>query len=196
MRLHKVTYNKYKRNAAQYIAALTESEKQQAIEWYADAHKEALNLATIFAGKYPLASIVKVIAVLSPGIQWEVNKRAAFCLLNNHAYNAGMTVAGYGQNVAKAMAILDGAQDLLPSAQKTYAFYKNILTAGQNDGVTIDRHAFKALNNISKGGSVAITKKQYDQLELGYRQLADDYELTPPQMQALVWVGYKKVNNR
>ena len=192
--MHHQTLNKFRRNAEGYINSLTATEYNQAVNWYAEASDYAQTLSLMYPVTYD--DVCKVIAVLSPAISWEQNKIAAKKLLNNYYNGTQHTIAGYGANVKKALAILEGTTDLTNKSMKTYAFFRNILTAGKNDGVTVDRHAYKALHNVQAAGSVAVTKTQYKTLEEGYRLLAKEHKLTPPQMQAVIWVGYKKTVGR
>ena len=187
---------KYRRNASKLLAGLNDREYQQAVDWYSEAHDFAESLAVAYNVK--LDKVAQVIAVLSPAVSWELNKKDANNLIAGFKQHIALDVrvSTYGQNKAKAINVLTGAQVLQPSAMKTFAFYTNILTAGMNDNVTVDRHAYKALHNIKRGGAVAPTKKEYEELEAAYQLLAEENNLTPPQFQAVVWVAYKKMVQR
>lgn len=192
MKLHKATLNKYRRNATIFINSLTTPEKYQACHWYRIARQQAEEIGK--ETDFPIDIVCKVIAVLSVGINWKTNLKDARNLLNG--YNRGIAekivVSTYKANKQKAINIINQTQDLLPSAKKTYAFYRNILNPYEDDTLTIDRHAYKALNGISKGGAVAISLTEYRKLETGYKILAEEYNLHPVSFQAMVWEGYKK----
>jgi hypothetical protein len=197
-KLHGNKLNYYRKQANKLLDCLTEEEYDKAVNWYAEAHEFAKDLA--YQESITLDKICQVIAVLSPGVNWELNKKDAFNLCVAYKLGNGMDsylkVSTYGFNKEKAIRILNGKEKLIDKAMKTYAFYTNILTAGNNSNVTVDRHAYKALNNIKKGGSVTVNKEEYKLLEHAYKQLAVEHNLTPPQLQAVIWVAYKKTHKR
>ena len=190
--IHGNRLNYYRKQARLLLDKLSSEEHDNAKYWYQEAHHEAMKLCR--QHNITLNIAAQVIATLSPAVSWQQNLKDANNLIAG--FNKGIQnlirVSTYKANKRKAIAILYGDKTLEPSAMKTYAFYTNILTAGNNNNVTVDRHAYKALNNIAKGGSIKPTKAEYEELEIAYQILAREYGLTPPQMQAVVWVAYKK----
>lgn len=195
-KMHKTKLKKYRNNANKLIDKLTDDEYDAAVDWYQEAHDFACELEITTGVKLDI--VCQVIAILSPAVSWELNKKDAHNLLQCYESNLAnkLKVSTYGANKDKALSVANELLTLQPTAMKTYAFYTNILTAGQNDNVTVDRHAYKALHNIAKGGSVRPSKKEYEELEEAYQILAKEHNLTPPQFQAVAWIAYKKQHKR
>lgn len=78
----------------------------QGLQWY----KEANELCQKLAEKYslPVSKVVGVFSALSPGTNFEQNKRDAEAIISG---KSGHKCTTYGANVAKARAILASDKD-------------------------------------------------------------------------------------
>ena len=160
------------------------------LNWYSEANILANDLALQYY--QDARTIAQVISALSPAVSWEVNKKDAINLTHGFSKSIArsIVVSTYGANKAKAISILAGIVEIQEKARKTYSFYKNILL--DDNYVTIDRHAYKALHGIKKGGSEAITPKRYDSAVRAYQETAKQLGIKGYELQAIVWLQYKQ----
>lgn len=158
---------------------------QTGADWYADALGKAVEFTA-----YGVATetAVGVIAALSPQMQWWQN-----VMLAEQVLSAGVMVQGHtGDTMRKVNHILAGAEPLdVLGGLKVRSFYSNILSGGQDDGVTIDRHAWRTVcgrHELGKRNSVPDVG--YDLARDAFRHAAYilDCGLTAAQVQAIVWV--------
>jgi co-chaperonin GroES (HSP10) len=163
--------------------------------FYGDALKFASDLSKEY--KYTTEQICGFIAALSPQTTWELNKRDTMkmCKGNKVGY------ATYKANVVKAQGIkkvtdTEQIYDIIygRGANKTANFYLNI--TGNYSVVTVDRHAYKIAMNKTAGGGVALTTKQYKQIETAYIIAAKKLNLEPAILQAITWNCFKRLNDR
>jgi hypothetical protein len=165
--------------------------------WYRAAHEWTHEVAHRYGVRPDV--VAGIVAALSPGVTWDVNKRDAVALIE---YFKGVretepTVSTYYHNVRKAGWIWNGQPiEGVLGGNKTRNFYLNILNPYDNHAVTIDRHAVKAARGMSKGGAVVITDAQYSIVAHAYRMEASRLGLTPCQFQAITWEAYKTKHNR
>jgi hypothetical protein len=167
----------------------TPEETEQGKAWYFDAKKQ---LKESLPKNSCIHLAAKITAVLSPACPWERNLHEAISLLNADKPEE-ITVSTYGQNKAKALRILRGEEDLENKSKKTFSFYHNIAMPETSRLVTIDRHAFKALQGIREGGGVSVTSKQYGIAQEYYQILADLVDLKPHELQAITWLTFKRL---
>jgi hypothetical protein len=154
--------------------------------WYSDAFFTAADLANETG--FALEQCVGVIAALSPQQQWWQN-----VMLARQAVTAGVMIQGHtGDNIRKVNAILQGAEPLeVLGGLKVRSFYNNILSEGQDDGVTIDRHAWRtAMGRNELGTRNAVpTDRAYLACVDAYQHAATFIQdVTPAQLQAIVWI--------
>lgn len=153
----------------------TPEEKTAGINWYKQAHKYAAALAALAKGHNTTTeTAAKIISILSPSVEWELNKQQAAAIIEAHNTGsdpAKVIVSTYDGNKYKAIATLkDKPVTYKPreikngeytgktgkprtarpginreTALKTYAFFQNI-NQGETaaDFVTIDRHHLTA----------------------------------------------------
>jgi hypothetical protein len=165
--------------------------------WYVRAHRWCKQMSEETG--YPLHVVVGVLAAISPGVRWKVNKSDARAVLTGDVLHPFAT---YPVNVSKAWDILGASREvevlkrLKPrpnSGMKVYAFYHNIrypLTVG---AVTIDRHAISvALGRPLIKGEGSLTPLQYAGYENVYKYAANIVGLKPQQLQAIVWEWWRK----
>jgi hypothetical protein len=147
----------------------------------------------------PADKVAKIVAVLSPVSKWERNKRDAWLLLSwanlTEEQITNLPFGTYKANVRKAWRVYHDLEDLLPKSQKTFAFYRNIML--DPDHVTVDRHAITAIGGVkflnkiaskSSSGAYSLTEYRYKKAADAYKNMANKYNLTPYQLQAIVWM--------
>jgi hypothetical protein len=176
------------------------SELQDGLTWYAEANKYARELAKRF--DLSLQQVAGLIAVFSPQAGWVENKRYTVSFL----YSPNVRVRSQVQtNKAKQIlkltneADIYNAQSINDAAWKTKAFFKNILNPDLDDSVTIDRHAIASCiqrpENVSALDATYgdLTKSQYEFFQSCYIKAARQVNVLPHQLQAIVWVTYRRV---
>ena len=164
--------------------------------WYHNAQQWCEDVAAHYGIKPEV--VIGVVAALSPGVSWDLNKTDALSVIR---YKLGLSnrpvVSTYGMNLRKAEAILDGGDpEQLIQGSKTRAFYFNIKNPFCPQHVCCDRHAIKAARGMTKGGSVAITPKQYTLVQQAYQEAAYRLDIAPARLQAIVWIQYKTNQDR
>lgn len=167
------------------------------LSWYDNAN----TWVTMTSLNYNVTSdkVAKIVAVLSPGSKWDRNKRDAWLLLSwanlTEDQIVNLPFGTYKANVRKAWRVYHDLEDLLPKSQKTFAFYRNIML--DPDHVTVDRHAITAIGGVkflnkiaskSASGAYSLTEYRYKKAADAYKNMANKYNLTPYQLQAIVWM--------
>jgi hypothetical protein len=177
----------HRAEADELIAGLT---------WYRDAIDHAQRLvrrgrrAGEIPGKPPISrrTLAGIIAALSPQKSWAQNLRLMLRVVR------GQPGGQYRHQVAKALAIRDGARPLeVLKGQKERAFFECLAEDG-TDAVTVDGHAY----SVWAGQRVFTTR-----LRIGiraYRLVAADYRragllcgLRPHQIQAITWLAHRRL---
>jgi hypothetical protein len=153
--------------------------------WYEDARAQCVDLAE--RHHLVIDQAVGIVAALSPNMRWEKNITAADLLL------FGSTNVTYPANVTKALRILDGeAPDDVLGGNKVRAFYGNVMSGGQDRGVTVDGHAANIARGIRQPIRLAtLTHKQFHGIARAYQNAAARRGVTPPAMQAVTWVAWR-----
>lgn len=190
-------YN-YENNLMSLYDQATDKEKMQGLTWYTKANRLVHNNS---CKNVTPEDIAQIIAVLSPAVSWERNVQDALNLCNNYRKSqraANQTVVStYGINKKKALDILRGKFTLSENTGlKTFNFYQNILNPECDKYVTIDRHAFKAMINDDQGGRVTLNKGNYNLGIEVYSKIANNLGLIPCQLQAIIWLTYKRIVGR
>lgn len=171
----------------------TDAQVYRGLAWYVDASAQARELGERFGYEHEQAC--GVIAALSPQTAWWQN-----VMLAKQAMTAGAMVQGHTRDaMRKVNAILSGVDPLdALGGLKVRSFYENLRYEGQDDGVTIDRHAWDIATGL-KGyaQSLTITPGRYAQAAEAYRRAADilnrEYGLrmTGAEVQAVTWVTWR-----
>lgn len=130
-------------------------------------------------------------AALSPRLSWSQNQvRAHQALVEGNLF-------GLGHCVAKAQAIIDGADPLdVLRGWKVRSFYENLRLGNDSAAVTLDRHSYSVLEGEVRG--------DYDQRELKhlwfyegaadvYRTLAKELDVPTPALQAITWLTWRRI---
>lgn len=175
-------------------------EMDEGLSWYDSAGIFALELTS----RFWLASCrhaAGVIAVLSPAVQWEVNKKDAESVCAARE-GEDPKVSTYGQFKVKAMAIRDGDNPnkwINPvTSPKVWSFYRCIYQPKNKEYVVIDRHAVaicegRALTDQERSRNLK-RKGGYDLYSSYYKQAAAQAGILPSQMQAVSWVCWRGRN--
>ena len=178
------------------------TEKIDGGNWYKEANTYADHLNELFNLDSP-CKVAGIISALSPATNWERNKSDAHNFIAL-ALSGDVMKGKYGtykNNVRKALEIFNLDRPTKQSVgsilrgktgYKTESFFYNIYDLDSSE-VTIDRHAIKGANNIYKGGSVSLTEKRYRDSEKAYQKVAKKFNLKPYQVQAIVWVTYRRL---
>jgi hypothetical protein len=159
------------------------------LNWYPDAFNYANELSNDF--NLPLNKVVGIIAAFSPLKRWEQNKHIAKIFLTGPSLNG----LHFTSLQLKAMNILYHCttdSDILNELNgiKIQAFFTNILNVNQCKTVTIDRHIINLCIPTAKQ-STTITKVQYTYLAKCLVECSKKLNITPAQLQAVIWVNYK-----
>jgi hypothetical protein len=173
------------------LKKLFDQSGKSGLVWYHEAHNFCKDVAK--KNNISLAVVCGVVSALSPGTDWERNKKEAVALIEKQK----ISFTTYRRNVLKAMNILNG--NLLPeqafsnkTGAKTYNFFYNLLYPSNDYYVTIDRHAYR----IATGKPYErLTSYQYGIVADYYRRQAAKLNITPSQLQATLWVDHRIKNN-
>lgn len=189
------TVRKMYNRLLKYSNLITSNDILEGVNWYKDANSYVIELAEKY--NYSVEQVAQTISVLSPQTDWNTNKKNAESALQVHfnGFNVySLKIYATSAQKARVQALLQGEYEIPQTAQKTYAFYRNIML--DDSYVTIDRHAIKAAFGITQGGAVSISKGYYNKATEAYNKVADKMQLTGYELQAILWVVFKRVNNR
>lgn len=166
--------------------------------WYPTAHRQA---AAMGGGRpQHLARNAGIVAALSPLNGWTNNLRKAEEVISKRgriSVAKGMPNGiGLGNNVAKAIAIYNGADPLdVLKGDKVTAFYRTILDPTGDIDPVIDRHAFDIAvgeqTNEKRRGALS-RKGVYAEFANAYREAAKIAGIGSAQMQAITWVQWRE----
>jgi hypothetical protein len=184
---------RYTRNVTREFRAATDEHRAQGMRWYAEAHAEAVAMSE--ATGLPVESTAAIIAVLSPMLSWARNVTVARTVCAQ-----GEATGVLKANLAKAQRILAGEPaEAVVGGQKVTAFYRNILSAGQDENVTVDRHAIDVAYGIrhaeaerpqpGKAAYAALSEAYTRAARILSREVGE--HVTPAQIQAVTWVSWR-----
>ena len=192
----------YVRNILKTYRIATVSDVSDGVEWYDRAKRMAAWIAK--ETSIPEATVIGVMAALSPNNRWERNCKDALTMCQawiNGDTTDDFKVSCYNTMKQKAWSILEDDlttdEDILSrlNGQKIRSFYSNIRGL---DEVTIDGHAL----NIARGKREGLTsdktnmgKKQYRELQAAYVTAAKRVKVKPHELQAITWTTWKRIHN-
>lgn len=166
------------------ISKLDETNYQASLDWYFILHDYAKNLAE--RNGLTLVQTAGIISALSPMVLFEINLRDA------ERFTASRSIANlatYTSQRKKALQILGAKNETevlsILNGDKTKNFFLNILKPKESRDVTIDTHMIRFF------GFKNITPKRYKQASEEIQKIADEMEIMPHQLQALIWVGMR-----
>lgn len=166
--------------------------------WYPTAHRQALAMGGGRA--YHLSRNAGIVAALSPLNGWNNNLRKAREVISKRGrievVKGQPNGIGLGNNVAKAIAIYNGAEPLdILNGDKVRAFYRTILDPTGDIDPVIDRHAFDIAvgeqTNEKRRGALS-RKGVYHEFANAYREAAKIAGIGSAQMQAITWVQWRE----
>lgn len=181
----------------------TLSDTNSGLNWYADAHSFARDLAD----QYDVSKlkVLGVIASLSPRNRWERNKVDAETMIK--VYSAGgdyddlldLKVCTFTANKIKAARILtlDCASDteikVILSGPKMIEFYHCIQ---ELDDVCIDGHAYSIWlgDRVTLAKVPSIGKKLRATIKADYIEAANVLGVSPYQAQAVTWCAWRRIH--
>lgn len=184
-------YGTVRENIARVFESASADDRQAGAAWYSVALGIARELHALGAPSVEHAATA--IAHLSPRVNWDVNVKAAYAVIDNG--NVPSQVPG--ASIARAVASLatDNPLDTL-NGPKTHAFARNIL--GDTNSVTVDVWALRvALGYRDDLDKVIKRAGVYDAIASVYRDVASAYGIAPSTLQAVTWCAIRptKVDN-
>lgn len=170
------------------------------LAWYPLAHRAALSMGGGRANH--LSRNAGIIAALSPMNHWTNNLNKARMLVSLRGrvevVKGQPNGIGIGNNVAKAIAIYNGADPLdVLGGDKVRAFYRTIVDPTGDIDPVIDRHAFDiAVGEVTndKRRGILSRKGVYSEFANVYRDAAKVAGIGSAQMQAITWVAWREAN--
>lgn len=165
--------NEYYENFLALVLESTFGQIEQASIWYCDAEKVAHEVARNLDTTLEVGA--SVISAFSPRERWTSNVEKAV------AFSLGKKVTGLSNNLKMAEASLHLGFDAL-KGPKTNAFARAI--AGDENAVVVDVWMMRAAGCENDSPS----KTQYDQISEAVVRVAEEHNMTPRSMQALLWI--------
>lgn len=178
----------------------TPADYSEGMEWYIAAHNWCRAQAK--GRSHLIRRNAGIVAALSPMNGWNNNKAKAQELISLRARiiveKGKPNGIGLGDNVAKAIAIYNGADPLdVLSGNKVRAFYSTILDPFGTPPVTVDRHAFdialgQRTNDKARG--ILGRKGVYEAFANAYVEAATIAGIGNAEMQAVTWVAWRRIH--
>jgi hypothetical protein len=180
------------------------ADKQQGQSWYARALTFAVRLSDLY--EIETATIVGVIASLSPRNKWERNMQDAETMVKVSAAGGSfqdlmnLKVCTFTTGKAKAAKILSenitDRDALLATLKgpKLCEFFNCIL--GDSGDVCIDGHAYSIWvgDRITLANVPSIGKKLRQTIKADYQAAAQSLGVEPHVVQAITWVAWKRLH--
>ena len=183
-------------NKANIISAFslaTSAEIDAGKQWYLEARFICRGISK--RHKVPFKKVCGIMAALSVGTSWEQNIKDTEGFLVSEGYKC----TTYLNNVRKAEDILlldkPKVRDILKvlNGPKITRFFLNIYSSKYNE-VTIDRHMI-ALWHGSFDYKFSGTSKQLQVIRNTLSEVSLALGFKPYQLQAIVWLVWKRINN-
>lgn len=190
------------KNIQAVLDAATSEERRSGPDWYEVARQQCEAMAV--EHNLPLATVVAVVAALSPNNKWQRNVADAATLIK--AYLGGhdilsVKVCTYHTMRAKAWDILASRavtnEELIKqlNGRKIVSFFRNIM--GDRASVTIDGHA----RNIAYAERLSLTGSKFTIGVREYRLLSEAYSevgivngLKAYEVQAITWMAWRRMH--
>jgi len=181
------------KQTVQNIIDVYTSADKGAENWYNEANAFALSLVPLIKGVNKHAKACGIVAALSPLKKWNQNKKCAisFLLSGNAMHTGRMTKKA--KDILHCSGEVEDIADIL-NGDKIKSFFLNIFYPNTSQCTTIDRHAICiAVGKVLNDDQLKITKKQYLFFDMCYRIAAEKMQTTPPKIQAVTWVHWRKM---
>lgn len=178
-------------NVLRVLDMATEAEWTEGLQWYSEAQALAVELAGMPNGRGDIERAAAVIAILSPMKEWSQNKRLAI-----RAYeDGGLSGGTFRHAVVKVNRLLvDWVEDISGevTGPKVRSFWQGIVTGGDTDVVTIDRHAYDvAIGKRLTDDERVIGIGMYRSCERAYIRAARARGMSAAQVQAITWTVWR-----
>jgi len=149
--------------------------------WYESANLHARQLSIEY--NISLSKVVGIMAALSPNNKWERNKIDTRKFLENPCMST--KICTFMSQREKALYIYYGTGDSqeiesILNGIKTKNFFNNILYHDTSQAVTVDMWAFRSVGVEEKTKNIPLVTQAYS-------ELANDLNIMPHQLQAVVW---------
>lgn len=174
--------------------AATADEIRDGMTWYRAANEEADRLAT--ENNLTVRQTSAIIAALSPGLRWERNVEAAERVILGESLD-GLGVRWY-DGVRKAKRILRGHNpDVVLRGNKVRAFNSCIADPSMTMAVCVDGHAYAIWcgKRINLEDVPTMNNRLYHRIAGDYVRVAIDLAIRPCQLQAIVWVCWRRIHD-
>lgn len=162
------------------------------VNWYRDAKQQIRGISERTG--VDEVFVAGVVAILSPGLAWELNiveaERVILLWLKGIDATFWKSPA-YGRNQLKVQKLLETHDLSLVSGPKVSAFFANLYDPEDPDYVTLDRHALRVWAGERGAGHKYITRKEMEQAQRDFKQVAHLLEVLPSELQAVTWVAYR-----
>lgn len=174
-------------NLRQWTKKATAEDWTRGKAWYYEANAFCRSLE----GEHTLKQVTGCLAALSPGTEWEHNKRVCAAVVQ------GITppYTGYPANMDKAKRILTVADPLeILKGPKVTAFYDNVLRPEESELVTVDTHIARLFLNkfeLNKSDENYVFRSGNKVIQEEVRKLARVYNVKPLELQATLWIVSK-----
>jgi hypothetical protein len=176
-------------NLDNYFALATDSDIDNGIAWYKQAHYICKDLSKQY--NVPIAVVAGIVSALSPRNKWNQNIKDTITVLNAIHHNLSpndIKVCTFHKNKNKAFLIAKGKIKIMDQSLKTFNFVKNIADLDENY-VTIDVWHLRAC--FGKTISNTPGKKAYEQIKELTINKAKQYGLKGFEYQAIIWNSVK-----
>jgi len=184
-------------NLQRFIGRADAIDLRDGVNAYRIYHRVIKNFALSYAAKFE--PTLAAFCALSPQNDYYGNLRSLASVLHAVQHSLpleGVTVSTYKHCRDRAYAYLTGKADFLSTVKglKIRAFYANILDPEDPKPVTIDGHMVCAWRGINVPmQSASVKPAEYDEIAQGVRDLAEEINLLPNQVQAIIWLTRKRL---
>jgi hypothetical protein len=181
-----------RRNLTTVYRRVTPADRDAGLAWYPHARDIVRSFATAY-GIHD-ATVACVIAALSPQCEWSRNIVVAEDLLAGRGPSIGGPLLA---NITKAQRIInDRAIDTVAyfkAGPKVFHFARNLM--GDASAITVDTHAAQCAI-ADPAQAIGLTWPHYDRIATAFRDVANRQELAPCDLQAVLWVTWKRLYPR
>ena len=176
-------------NLDNYFALATDSDIDNGIAWYKQAHYICKDLAKQY--NTSLETVASIISALSPRNRWPQNIKDTITVLD--AIHVGLSpeeikVCTFHRNKHKAFLLGRGLTNITNKSLKTFSFVNNIAKL-DNNYITVDVWHLRAC--FGKTIKSTPSRKAYDQIRLLTIEKAKQKGLNGYEYQAIVWNAVK-----
>ena len=168
----------------------SEYEKNNGLLWYKEANLYLQEIANHF--NLQLHVVTGICAALSPANSWNANLKDTYNLIRFKGKIDNSTT--YKENIRKASKILK-KKKVFPflCGRKVLPFYDNILNYTNSQAITIDSHIIRCAVNDSNLEIHYVPPIFFDAIEQSIKDIASENNLLPLQVQAILWVTWKRL---